>query len=574
MAKRNKVGIGLDVGSRSVQLAVLKSRRDGITIEQLVAKDLPHDSVVEGQVIDAEAVTAKITELLREHHLQGKEIALAISGRQVMIKKVTTDDMNDDELRATIAYEAKSNLPFDLEDVSLDYARMPQDVETGRMDVLLVAAKNEVVANAVDTLRWAGGRPALLEAEPFALHAALAAAGYLNDQTTVAALQIGFQSTEATLFQNGQFVSNRNFNVGGKTYIEGLIRELGITFEKAASILARAKRTAEEEEAAVSIARQMGEKIAEQVERSFPEHIGAGAEMSLSRIVLCGGGAHLPMLESALRQRFGADVDIANPFQTMAVNSRNIGAETMELGPDYATAIGLALRGMGDDYPGFNLLLSSDRPDYKRAGYAGLGTVLPVVGISVLLFAMVMAYLSQEQKLSGLKGQLTRIRKEEAMYKDKIALVEELGRKRADVAARVDVIGDLDKNRFSRVRMLQLINGSMPELTWLTSAEEVVTPRGPGVNLSGVTSSNIKVSQLMTNLLRDSLVKSVDLLVSEQMEIASTPVTRFTVQAVLPDLGLAVAAAVETKPDMVKQGAQAVRAKRQAEESLKKEAGK
>ena len=151
------------------------------------------------------------------------------------------------------------------------------------------------------------------------------------------------------------------------------------------------------------------------------------------------------------------------------------------------------------------------------------------------------------------------MRQETDNYRDKINLVEDLTRKRADVTARIDVIADLDRNRFSRVKLLQLLNNAMPELTWLTEMQEVQTPRGPGVNVSGVTSSNLKVSQLMTNLLQAPPVRGVDLLVSEQTEISGTAVTRFTLQVAMPDIGLSAPPPAAKPQDRLKQGQKAVR---------------
>lgn len=573
MAKRTKVGIGLNVGSRSVQLAVLRSKKHGVMVEHAGTKELPHDAVVEGVVMDAQAVCEKITELLKENRVLGKDTAVAIGGRRVMLKRITTEDMSDDELAATIAYEAKNNLPFDVNDVSMDYAKLPQDADSDYMDLLLVAAKNEAVFDAVETLRWAGGKPVILEAAPIALQAALAEAGYFDDQTSVAALQIGFHSTDVSLFQLGQFESNRSLSVGGKTYIDGLIRELGISFERASRLVMSAQRTPEEQAALDRVAQQVSEKLAESVERSFPEYFGSGTEVSVSRLVLCGGGAHLPLLVPALRQRFGVEVEIADPFRRFVFNEQNIQPEVREFASGYAAAVGLALRAMGDRHPGFNLMFKNDRPEHKKTTYAGLNTVLPVVGGSVILFGIIMMHLTQEGRLAVLQNQLSTVRKETDLYRDKIQLVEELTAKRADVAARIDVISELDRNRFARVRVMDLLNRTLPQLTWITDVQEVGSARGPAVNVSGMTSSNLKVSQFMTALLADPLVRGVDLMVSEQTAIGETNVTRFTLQIALPGLGLSGVA--PGKPvDRLKLGAQAIREQRAAQEQMARESKK
>ncbi|HEY3296262.1 MAG TPA: type IV pilus assembly protein PilM [bacterium] len=538
MAKRAKVGIGLDVGSRSIQLAVLRQKKNGVTVERVASKELTHDAIVEGMVMDSQVVCDTVAALLKENHVAGKEAAISVSGRRVMIKKIATDEMSDDELDATIAYEAKSNLPFDTSEVSMDYARLPQDVDSGRMELLLVAARNEIVFDAVETLRWAGGKPVLLEAEPFALQAALSESGYLDDQSTVAVLQIGFQSTDAVLFDRGQYESNRDLSVGGKTFVEGLIKELGISFERAVALLAHRDYSPEEQEVVARVAQHVSSMLCDQVERSFPEFFGPNAESAGLRILLCGGGAYLPGLEAELRQHFGADVEIVNPFRRLEVNVKSVDAATAESGTDYTAAVGLALRALGDDHPGFNLLFASDKPSYKKRNYAGLKTVVPVVGFSAMLFGMGMIYLSQENTLNGLNQKLKSIRKETDLYRDKIALVEELTRKRADVSARIDVISELDRNRFARVKVMQLVNNCLPELTWLVDVQELPAGRGAGLSITGLTSSNLKVSQFMTNLLQSKDVRGVDLQVSEQTELAGATVTRFTLQVAVPDLGL------------------------------------
>jgi Tfp pilus assembly protein PilN len=430
-----------------------------------------------------------------------------------------------------------------------------------------------MVFDAVETLRWAGGKPSLLEAEPFALQAALSEAGYLDDQGSVAALHVGFQSTDVTMFTRSFFESNRSLNVGGKSYIEGLIRELGITFERAAGLLAKERLTDEERASLDAVSSQVSDKIAEQVERSFPENFGPGAENPISKIVLCGGGAHLPMLAPALRHRFGIEVEVMNPFRNIEVDPKRVNSAAVESAPDYAAAVGLALRALGENHLGFNLLFPTDRPDHKKTTYAGLGTVLPIMGFSAILFGIAMTHLSQESKLTSLHDKLKGIQKETDLYRDKIALVEQLGNKRADVAARIDVISDLDRNRFARVKLMQLLNNALPDLTWITAVDEAGTSRGAGINITGMTSSNLKVSQFMTNLLQNPLVKGVDLQVSEQVEIADVNVTRFTLQVALPDLGINPVP-VPQATNLIKQGAKAAKDQKAAQAKSQKEASK
>jgi type IV pilus assembly protein PilM len=571
MAKRTKLGIGLDIGSRSIQLSVLRSSKNGIVLDKAAAKDLPHDAIVEGAVMDSQVVSDTIAGLLKEHHLVGKDVALSVNGRHVMIKRIDTDEMTDDELNSAILYEAKSNLPFDISEVSLDYSRVAQELDTGRMQVLLVAAKNELISDATEPLRWAGGHPAVLEAEPFALQATLHEAGYLESNDPVAALQIGFHATDCTLFAHGEFETNRSLHTGGKTYVEELIRQLGVTFERAASILARAHRTEEEQHALESIARKMADKLADQMERTMPEYFGMGAERHVGRIVLCGGGAHLPLLEAALHEKFGVDVEIANPFRHFEINKQAVDGALAENAPEFATSVGLALRAMGDVHTGFNLLAPSHQKAQQEASHPGSGAVVAALVLSAMILGVALLHISQENRLTELRARLADVKKETDLYRDKIALVDDLTKKRADIAARIEVISDLDRNRFARIRLMQLLNRTLPELTWFTGVQEVATPRGRGVNVTGVTSSNLRVSQFMTSLLQDPDVRGVDLTVSEQTEIAGVSVTRFTLQVGYPLLDAQTTIAAKKPEDQLARGAKAIREQRQTQSDLNQE---
>jgi type IV pilus assembly protein PilM len=570
MARRSKVGVGIDIGSRGVQLAILKSSKSKVQLERVDSRDFPADTVVDGTTVDTQLISERIADLIKSNKLTGKLVALSVAGRRVMIKKIETDTMSDDELKSAILYEAKSNLPFDVSEVCLDYSKMSQESDSGRMEVLLVAAKNERIFDAVEPLYWGGGRPTLLEAAPFALQASLTESGYFDEGTSVAALQIGFQATDITIFERGQFESTKNYSVGGKAYVEALIRHMGVPFERATAILAATTHTPDEQAALDIVALQVAEKIADQVERGMPAHFGSMADHPVDKILLCGGGADLPALQFAIQRKFNCQVEVANPFRNLEVNAQGVSAQSSEHSTKYATAIGLALRALGEPHTGFNLLYRSDQPGARTASYAGAGTVLTVIGFASVFLGMGIAYIAQENTLGSLTTELDKVKKEADLYRDKIALVEDLTTKRADVSTRIDVISELDRNRFARIRLMQSLNDALPELTWVTGVDEVSTTRGRGVNISGVTSSNLKVSQFMTNLLGDKNVRGVDLLVSEVGRISDLSVTTFTLQVGYPSLGMANLVP-EKKVDLLAQGAKAIKEKRAAEDELMKQ---
>jgi len=558
MVGRAKRSVGVDIGSRRIKVVVLKKGKRGIELEHVRIEPIPYGCIVDHQIMDSFQVGEALATATKAVGMRGKEVAAALYGKKVMIKKITMDLMSQDELAAAIAYEAEQSLPFDAREVTLDYTALPRELDAEGMEVLLVAAKKDLVHSVVDTLRDAGCKPALFELEPFALQAVLVENGDLDEKSTIAVLQIGFQASTVTLFQAGRFEGTRDINIAGKTYIEELIRHRGISFERAVAILSRERLSSSDESALEETARQMGEKLADAVARSFPSNFGPAAESSVTRVLLCGGGAHLPGVVAALTERLATEVEVADPLRFAVPATDGQENDLRDVAPDLTMAVGLALRGLGDLHPGFNLLPPEERKGGKKGYLAGATVVLPILGFAFLLLLMVIATVVQENKLGILKGSLKEVRREAAIYADKIAVVEELTAKRSDIATRINLIEQLDHDRFLRIHLLDEINRALPSLTWLTSVREEGGEGITSVVLEGVTSSNLRVAELMSNLVASPYFTDVNLMVTEKGDIAHAGVTKFTLQAAIKSDSTAKAS-LPKKEDAIATGANAVK---------------
>jgi type IV pilus assembly protein PilM len=564
MVGRAKRAVGVDIGTHRIKIVVLKRSKTGIELEHFHIEPLPHGSIVDHQIMDALQVGQTLSRMVTAAKARGKEAATAVYGKGVMIKKIVTDRMSEDELAAAIPYEAEHSLPFDVREVTLDYAPLPPDLDAEGMEVLLVAAKNDLVYSMSDTLRDAGCKPALLDVEPFALQATLIENGELDNQTTLAVLQIGFQASTVTLFESGRFEGSRDISVAGRTYVEELIRRRGITFERAITLLSSEKLSEGDKIALQEIARHTGERLADAALRSFPSNFGPAADQPVSRVLLCGGGAHLPGIVPVLSEKLGTDVELADPLRFASpVDGREDCLKAVA--PDLTTAAGLALRGLGGAYPGFNLLPPEEQRDGKKDHLTGASIVLPILGFAILLLVMVITTVVQENKLGILKRRLVEVQQEAALYADKIAIVEELTAKRNDIAKRITLIEQLDHDRFLRIHLLDEINRALPSLTWLTSVREEGPGEAQSLVLDGVTSSNLQVAELMGNLVASPYFTNVNLTVTEKGEIANTGVTKFTLTAEIKSASAEIPASPE-KEDLIAQGTRAVRQARAAQQ--------
>ena len=111
---RSKNVIGLDIGTSSVKLVHLNETKKGVHLLDCAAEALPRDAIVDGQLMNATAVVETVRHLVERRKLKTKEVAVSISGRSVIIKKISLPDMDRNALDDTIKWEAEQHIPFDL----------------------------------------------------------------------------------------------------------------------------------------------------------------------------------------------------------------------------------------------------------------------------------------------------------------------------------------------------------------------------------------------------------------------------------------------------------------------------
>jgi len=529
---KNNVSVGLDIGSHYLKMVELSEQTSGIRIDRCSVVELPHEAIVDKQVMDREVVVEQIRNLVKNGRLKNREVNISVAGRGVIIKKIVTDKMNEAELSDAIEWEAKQHIPYDISEVSLDYQTLQSDMEKDHTDVLLVAAKNDLVFSGTDLAEMAGLSPTGIDLDTFAVQNALHYGNYIPEQGTIAILHVGFNSTNATIVTDGVFEANREIAIGGKLYLEQLVRRLGISIKEGLELLTKRAPEASTKEVLDDVIRTTTEKLVESLERAFSAYWSKETQVPVSKVILSGGGALFPGIRECLMERMALQVEVADPLRALSADGSLPPDVDGNLSPAFTLAVGLALEGLGkaDGRVKFNLLPTGDKAakpfrilDHKHI-FAG------VLAGGTILFIAIITTLQQGITIHGLKKEAVALDKESEMYKEKIALVEEYTQKRNDIMARVKIIEDLDRDRFLRVRFLDEINRLLPSLTWLDAIKEL--PSSPGtVVIEGITTNNLKVSEFMSSLMTSDLFETVDLTVSQQEEIGKTDITTFSIQA-------------------------------------------
>src|SRR5215510_15658121 len=143
-AMRKKLLVGIDIGTHSIKVVRLKPKGQGYQLLNFGIMPLRPETRVDGNIADADAVVKAIRNLMQMEKIKAKEVATAVSGQSVIVKRIRLPQMTEEELQEAMQGEAELHIPFEMADVNLDFQILPAAREAdehadNQMDVLLVA---------------------------------------------------------------------------------------------------------------------------------------------------------------------------------------------------------------------------------------------------------------------------------------------------------------------------------------------------------------------------------------------------------------------------------------------------
>jgi type IV pilus assembly protein PilM len=349
---KSKAVVGLDIGSSSVKAVELKASGKTFKVVAFATEPVPPDSIVDGAIIDGAAVAEAIRRVFENKAFKTKEVAASLSGNAVIVKKINLPVMTEAELAESIYWEAEQYIPFDIQDVNLDYQILDAGTgadSKGTMDVLLVAAKKEKIADYTGVISQAGRVPIIVDVDAFALQNAYEVNYGLEAGAVVVLLNAGASAININILTGDQSTFTRDISIGGNSYTEAVQKELNLPFDTAE----QAKRGLPVEgvnpEDVVPVLHAMTENVLLEIQKTFDFFKATASSDRIDRIVLSGGASRVDGFEQALQERFNTSVEIFDPFKKIAFDAQKLGITDPEgVSPTAAVAVGLALRKAGD----------------------------------------------------------------------------------------------------------------------------------------------------------------------------------------------------------------------------------
>jgi type IV pilus assembly protein PilM len=339
---RKKTTVGLDIGSGLIKAVVINHGGGEPTLTKVAFATVSDDAIVEGEIIDQGVVADAIKQLFSSAGIKGRDVVIAVGGRDVIVKKIQMDRMSEPEAREVIRWEAEQHVPFDMENVQLDFQILDPEGEGLQMTVLLVAAKRELVETRMALVAEAGLQASVIDVDAFALHNAFELSHPDEMQGVVGLVNIGHETTNINILEDGIPVLTRDLPLGVRRFREDMQRERGLSAEDADKILQGVERN----DALEPFLEARGEELAVGIERAaaFLQTASRSAG-NLSRVVTVGGGARIPGLNKVLADRLRIPVEQGNPLARLAVADGAFDTISMdEVAPLLMLPIGLALR--------------------------------------------------------------------------------------------------------------------------------------------------------------------------------------------------------------------------------------
>jgi type IV pilus assembly protein PilM len=350
MAKKEKLLVGVDIGSHAVKVCQLQKIGDSYGLIALGSATLPPETVEDGVLQEPEQVGEVLTKLFKNLKLKrNTKVAISISGYSVIVKKIKLDVMKEDELERYLTDEAEQYIPFDINDVYLDF----QDLKTAKeefdqTDIMLVAAKKEVVDGYLDMLNAVKLNPLLVDVDGFALENIWGTTKQSEDLDNIALVDIGAEKMNINIIIKGTSVLARDIVVGSHQLTIQIANKLDISEAEAEKLKLGIIPAGDRQEELESVFNKVCTNWVFEVQKAIDLYRSKNPDKPLAKIVLSGGGSKVSGLAEYISKETGLEVIRFNPFAGMKINEKKLDRDYIDaIAPEMAIAAGLAIRPSG-----------------------------------------------------------------------------------------------------------------------------------------------------------------------------------------------------------------------------------
>ncbi|MGB2698394.1 MAG: type IV pilus assembly protein PilM [Candidatus Zixiibacteriota bacterium] len=343
--KKPKTITGLDLGASSIKLVKLEDKGGSYSLEAVGIKEISTDLMVDDEIKDKDTLIFHIQSLIDQVDPKARDVAISIAGHGVITDRITMDQKSGDEAEQAILFEAEQRSPFDVEDVTVDYHIISTNPETHKMDVLLVAARNEFLKKYLDILLDAGLNPIIVDTDAFAILNSYEMNYEIDPQKVIALLNLGFDTTNVIFVKDGIYHSTRDISHGVRSIYEVIMKEFRLNTELALKTLKGEMESSIDQDMLKATVATSAEDLISGLEIAFSYFKASAGITDIDWMVLTGGGALVPFLPEYLQNKLSIPMEVGNPLRNIEYDTELFQEiEPEKIAPLLAVAVGLAAR--------------------------------------------------------------------------------------------------------------------------------------------------------------------------------------------------------------------------------------
>ena len=359
--KKNHL-VGLDIGSHSIKLVEIEDTKKGRILKNFGIIGLPQEAIVEGTIKEIGIVSSAIKTLYKNLKVKNKNVVTSISGYSVIVKKISIPKKDEAELETSIQDEAEQYIPFDINDVNLDYEVLTllaasekkgeeesEKGDKGIMDVMLVAAKKDIVEDYVSLLHLTGLSPAILDVDAFALQNAFELCTG-NVSGCYAIVNVGAEELGINAIKDGISIFTRDSSYGGYQINEAIMSKFDVPYDEAEKIkLGGGKLETKERGMLEEVFTSVVSGWVNEIKRALDFLATTYPDQAIEKIFISGGSCRIPGFQKYLEMETDIPVEELNPFANLQISEKVFDPKYLSyMAPQAAVAVGLALRSIGD----------------------------------------------------------------------------------------------------------------------------------------------------------------------------------------------------------------------------------
>jgi len=352
--RRAKPLIGIDIGSHAIKLVRFVLTGGSFQLVNLAMLPIPPDTVTDGVITDIPAVQGMLRRLITLEKIANKDVALALSGHSVIVKKIRMTRMSEEELVNAIPYEAEQHIPFDVYDVNTDFQILDTpaagDGKSEQMDVLLAAAKKDRVEELSLVARGANLNPVVVDVDMLALINGFEL-NYPDDigKHVSSLVHLGASLMTVLVLKDSLSTFQRDIPLGGNQYTAALQKALSLSREDAEAMKLGGRPRNQVQTDVLAVLRTITEEVVSEIQRSFEFYLASAGDEPIEKVYLSGGCSRLKGLSQVLASRLKLPVERLNPFRRIDIPEKLFDVDYLhDIGPMAAVAAGLAMRQEGD----------------------------------------------------------------------------------------------------------------------------------------------------------------------------------------------------------------------------------